>query len=133
MPPPVGCRAFHKFVEIQTFPTMDITTIDEYISQYPTDLQTKLNTLRETIRKAAPRATETIKYAIPTFVQNGNLVHFAAMKKHIGFYPAPSGIIAFEKELAPYHTSKGARSVPIRYPTTFSSYSKNCAVSDKRK
>ncbi|MET0244130.1 MAG: DUF1801 domain-containing protein [Flavitalea sp.] len=82
--------------------------IDEYIAGFPSDVQKKLNELRATIAKAAPKATEAIKYAMPTFIQDGNLVHFAGYKNHIGFYPAPSGITNFEKELRPYVTSKGA-------------------------
>jgi uncharacterized protein YdhG (YjbR/CyaY superfamily) len=67
-----------------------------------------LEQLRATVRAAAPEATEAIKYAMPTFVQHGNLVHFAAFKNHIGFYPAPSGIEAFKADLAVHDQSKGA-------------------------
>lgn len=81
--------------------------IDTYIAQFPKETQALLTQMRATIQKAAPKATESIKYGMPTFELNGNLVHFAAMKGHLGFYPAPSGIIAFKKELAPYDTSKG--------------------------
>ena len=82
--------------------------IDDYISEFPEDIQVILNKLRQVIREAAPNAKETISYRMPTFKLNGNLVHFAAFKKHIGFYPTPSAISAFEKELALYNTSKGA-------------------------
>ncbi len=93
--------------------------IDEYIATFPPDVQKILNMLRATIQKAAPDATEKISYAMPTFYLNGNLVHFAAYKNHIGFYPAPSGIEAFEKELSVYKTSKGAVQFPINKPLPF--------------
>lgn len=99
-----------------TMITSEATDIDTYISSYPADIQKLLKQMRTTIRKAAPEATEAIKYAMPTFVLCGNLVHFAAMKNHIGFYPAPSGITAFEKELAGYKTSKGAIQFPLDKP-----------------
>ena len=87
--------------------------IDEYIAGFPNEVQEKLEKLRMTIRKAAPEAEETINYGIPTFSLNGNLVHFAAFKKHIGFYPAPSGIEAFKKELSVYEGAKGSVQFPI--------------------
>lgn len=83
-------------------------SIDEYIDCYSEEIQLFLKSIRNTIRKAAPEAGETIKYSIPTFTLNGNLVHFGAFKNHIGFYPAPSGIRAFKKELSEYNVSKGA-------------------------
>jgi uncharacterized protein YdhG (YjbR/CyaY superfamily) len=83
-------------------------TIDEYIATFPSDIQAILEKIRRTIRKAAPSASEAIKYQMPTFVLNGNLVHFAAFKNHIGFYPAPQGIEEFKKELSKYEGSKGA-------------------------
>ncbi len=91
-------------------------TIDEYIAGFPKDIQEILEKLRATIRKAAPKAEETINYAIPTFTLNGNLVHFAAAKNHIGFYPAPSGIEAFKKELSVYEGAKGSIKFPIDKP-----------------
>ncbi|HNR47469.1 MAG TPA: DUF1801 domain-containing protein, partial [Anaerolineaceae bacterium] len=69
-------------------------TIDEYIARFPDDIQTILVELRAAIRAAAPEAEEKISYQMPTFAFNGNLVHFAVHKNHIGFYPAPSGIEA---------------------------------------
>jgi uncharacterized protein YdhG (YjbR/CyaY superfamily) len=84
-------------------------TIDEYISAYPVDTQVVLEKMRQTISKAVPDAVEAISYQMPTFKLNGkNLVHFAAFKNHLGFYPTPSGIEAFNAELAPYKWSKGA-------------------------
>lgn len=87
--------------------------IDEYISLFPKDVQAILESLRQTIRKAAPKAEEAISYQMPTFKLNGNLVHFAAYKNHVGFYPTPSGIEAFKKELSKYKNSKGAVQFPI--------------------
>lgn len=90
--------------------------IDAYIAMFPEDVREILAQVRATIRKAAPHAEEAIKYAIPTFVLNGNLVHFAAFKNHIGFYPAPTGIADFEKELAGYKKGKGSVQFPIGEP-----------------
>ena len=75
--------------------------------------------MRQTIREAAPEAIETISYQMPTFKLNGNLVHFAAFKNHIGFYPTPSGIEQFKKELSPYKGSKGAVQFPLDKPAPF--------------
>lgn len=85
-----------------------IKTIDDYIATFSLEVQAMLEKLRQTIRKAASDATEKISYQMPTFYLSGNLVHFAAYKGHIGFYPTPSGIVAFEAELSQYKTSKGA-------------------------
>jgi uncharacterized protein YdhG (YjbR/CyaY superfamily) len=93
-----------------------IRTIDEYIQGMPKHVQRILSELRSTIRKAAPGATEKISYRIPTFYYNGNLVHFAAFERHIGFYPTPRGIAEFRDELKKYHTSKGAIQFPIDEP-----------------
>jgi len=81
-------------------------TMDEYIAGYPQDVQDKLQEIRRTIKKAAPGAQEAIKYAIPTFVLNGNMISFAAFKKHIGLYPVPRDIPAFKDELAAYPGEK---------------------------
>ena len=90
--------------------------IDEYIAGFPKDIQKLLKEMRATIKKAAPEAEEAIKYAMPTFTLNGNLVHFAAFKNHIGFYPAPAGIEEFRKELSAYKGSKGAIQFPLDAP-----------------
>ena len=87
-------------------------TIDEYILSFPPEIQNRLTEVRKTIQEAAPEATEAIKYAIPTFVLNGNLVHFAAFKNHIGFYPVPSGLSAFQEELSLYKQGKGSVQFP---------------------
>lgn len=95
------------------------TNINEYISEFPEEIKALLEQMRETIQQAAPGAKEAIKYGLPTFVLNGNLVHFAAFKNHIGFYPAPSGIDAFIEELAAYRTGKGTIQFPINQPIPF--------------
>ncbi len=91
-------------------------TIDEYIAGYPPNVQKILQQIRRTIRKAAPDAEETISYRMPTFTLKGNLVYFAAFKSHIGFYPIPTGIEAFKKELAVYKQGKGSVQFPIDKP-----------------
>jgi len=91
-------------------------SIDEYIAAFPEDIQKTLHKLRATIKAAAPDAEEKISYQIPTFALMGNLVHFAAYKKHIGFYPTSSGIRAFKQELAAYELSKGTVRFPIGKP-----------------
>jgi uncharacterized protein YdhG (YjbR/CyaY superfamily) len=93
--------------------------IDEYISGFPKETQEILEKIRTTIRKAAPDAEETINYQIPTFTLKGNLVHFAAYKKHIGFYPAPSGIERFKDELAAYEGAKGSVRFPLDEPIPY--------------
>ncbi len=97
----------------------DYKNIDEYILTFPEETRLILEKIRSTIRKTAPEATEAIKYGMPTFVLNGNLVHFAAFKNHIGFYPAPSGIDAFIGELEVYRTGKGTIQFPIDKPIPF--------------
>ena len=100
-------------------PEKKIQTIDEYIAQYPADVQTILQKIRHTIAEAAPDATEKISYGIPTFFFNKNLVHFGAWKKHIGFYPASSGVSKFEKELAEYSYAKGSIQFPLDKPIPY--------------
>lgn len=93
-----------------------VKTIDAYIHTFPKEVQKILQTIRQKIKEVAPEATETINYQIPTFKFYGNLVHFAAYKHHIGLYPTPSGINAFQKELLSYKTSKGVIQFPIDQP-----------------
>lgn len=95
-------------------------TIDEYIRRSPREIQPLLRNIRSAIRKAAPEAGEKISYQIPTFTFHGNLVHFAGWKDHIGFYPTPSAISAFKKELSKYEPSKGTVKFPIDKPIPFS-------------
>ena len=90
--------------------------IDDYIAGFPPNVQKLLQKIRTTIHKAVPKATEAIKYQIPTFVLDGrNLIHFAAFQEHIGVYPAPRDA-AFEKELAPYAGGKGTVRFPLDEP-----------------
>jgi len=98
---------------------MPTKTIDEYIANSAKDVQPILKKVRATIQKAAPKATETINYGIPTFQLNGNLVHFAAFKSHIGFYPTPSGIEKFKKELSVYEGAKGSVKFPLDKPIPY--------------
>lgn len=95
------------------------TSIDEYISAFSPEIQEILQKLREVIKKSAPDAKEKISYAMPTFEQHGNLVHFAAFKNHIGFYPAPDGINQFQDEVAEYHASKGTLQFPLGKPIPY--------------
>ena len=93
--------------------------IDEYIAGFPEDVQLILQRIRVIIHEAAPEAGETINYGIPTFTLNGNLVHFAAFKKHIGFYPTPSGIEKFKNELSVYEGAKGSVQFPLDQPIPY--------------
>jgi uncharacterized protein YdhG (YjbR/CyaY superfamily) len=94
-------------------------TIDEYIKAFPEDVQSILKKMRKTIQEAAPEAKEAISYQIPTFKLNGNLVHFAAYKNHIGFYPTSSGIDVFKDDLSPYKSAKGSVQFPIDKPVPY--------------
>jgi uncharacterized protein YdhG (YjbR/CyaY superfamily) len=94
-------------------------TIDEYIKTFPVDVQSILEKMRQTIRQAAPGAVEAIAYEMPTFRLNGNLVHFAAFENHIGFYPTPSGIDAFKKEISRYKWAKGSVQFPLDKPIPY--------------
>ena len=93
------------------------TSIDEYIAELPSETQKVLEELRALIKAAAPDATETISYGMPTFDLSGHhLVHFAGYEKHIGFYPASSGIEAFKEELKPFKSGKGSAQFPLGRP-----------------
>jgi uncharacterized protein YdhG (YjbR/CyaY superfamily) len=92
---------------------------DEYISQFPPEIQDILQTIRRVIKESAPDAKEKISYQMPTFDLHGNLVHFAAFKKHIGFYPSASGIAAFQQELSVYKGAKGSVQFPIDKPLPY--------------
>ncbi|KAI7252915.1 hypothetical protein KC345_g11435 [Hortaea werneckii] len=94
-------------------------TIDQYISACAPEIRETLQTLRKVIREAAPEAEEKISYQMPTFFLHKNLVHFAAFKNHIGFYPAPQGIEAFKDELAQYKGAKGSVQFPINEPLPY--------------
>lgn len=94
-------------------------TVDEYIKTFPSEIQIILEKIRKTIRRAAPDAVEIISYQMPTFKLNGNLVHFAAFKNHIGFYPIPSGIEAFKQELSPFVAGRGTLRFPLDKPIPY--------------
>jgi uncharacterized protein YdhG (YjbR/CyaY superfamily) len=95
-------------------------SMDEYIGTHPKEVQEILQKIRQTIKTVIPDAQETIGYGIPTFKLKGNVVHFAAYKNHIGFYPAPSGIEAFSEELSEYKTGKGTLQFPLDKPIPYS-------------
>ena len=94
-------------------------TIDEYIAGFPADIQAVLQEVRQTIKKAAPQASEKIGYGIPTFFLNGNLVHFAGYKSHIGFYPGSGAVEQFKEEFSAYEQSKGTVRFPLDKPVPF--------------
>jgi uncharacterized protein YdhG (YjbR/CyaY superfamily) len=101
-------------------PRKQFKTVDEYIAAFPKNVQDILEELRRVIRESAPDAEEAINYGIPTFKLNGgNMVHFAAFKSHIGFFPTPTAIVAFKKELSGYKTSKGTIQFPLDKPIPF--------------
>ena len=95
------------------------TTIDEYIANFPPEIQALLQQIRRTIREAAPLAGEKIGYGIPTFTLNGNLVHFAGFKTHLSFFPTSSGVEHFKDELTAYQTSRGTIQFPLDQPIPF--------------
>ena len=90
--------------------------VDTYIASFPEVIQNLLQQIRTRIRQTAPEAKETISYGMPTYVLNGNLVHFAAFKNHIGFYPSPSGIEQFKEKLSAYKGAKGSVQFPLDKP-----------------
>jgi uncharacterized protein YdhG (YjbR/CyaY superfamily) len=94
----------------------DIKDIDAYIHPFPDDVRTKLETLRQAIRDAAPEAVEVISYQMPAFRFHGILVYFAGYKNHIGFYPTSSGISVFKEELSGYKNAKGSVQFPLNQP-----------------
>src|SRR4030042_2862029 len=96
--------------------TRKYETIDQYISNFPKEMQSVLQEIRTTIRKAAPDASEKISYGIPTFFLKGNLVHFAGFTTHFGFYPGSEAIVQFKNELSAYEQSKGTIRFPIDKP-----------------
>jgi len=94
-------------------------TVDDYIQQFPEDVQAILQEIRAVIKSAAPLAKERIAYKMPTYTQKKNLIHFAAFKNHIGLYPTPSGTEAFEQELSAYVRGKGSVQFPLDQPIPF--------------
>jgi uncharacterized protein YdhG (YjbR/CyaY superfamily) len=118
---PLAGRFSNDDFEFKGFTPMDSAkkapaNVDEYIAAFPPDVQARLESLRQTVRAAAPQAQETLSYGMPAFRQKNNLVYFAAAKHHIGFYPTASAIEAFREQLAPYKTSKGAVQFPLDQP-----------------
>lgn len=107
-------------------------SMDDYIAGFPDDVQELLEAIRSTIRKAAPKAEETIKYAMPTFVLNGNLIHFAAYKNHIGIYPVPRNEETFKKSLAEYEGEKSTMRIPLDEPLPLALISKIVKYNLKR-
>lgn len=96
---------------------LTVSSIDEYIAAFPVETRRQLEEMRAIVKAAAPDATETISYAMPTFDLNGrHLVHFAGYKEHIGFYPVPGGDVSFRKELEPYWNGKGTARFPLGKP-----------------
>lgn len=93
--------------------------IDAYIAGFPEPVQAIMQEVRRVIREAAPDAEEDIRYQMPTFRLHGNLVHFAAYERHIGFYPAPSGIAAFQHKLGGYKNAKGSVQFPLNQPIPY--------------
>ncbi len=99
---------------------MSASPMEEFIARYPATVQVILQKIRAVIHKSAPKAEEAMSYGIPTFKLNGkNLVHFSAFKEHIGFYPTPSGIEKFKKELAVYEGAKGSVKFPLDKPIPY--------------
>lgn len=96
-----------------------VDTIDAYIAGAPKEAQAILKKIRALIKKEAPDAVEAIKYGMPTFILGGNLVHFAAFKNHIGFYPTPTGIEKFKKEISVYEWAKGSVQFPLGEPMPY--------------
>lgn len=94
-------------------------TIDEYISNFPPEVRHILENIRAIIKSNAPRAEETISYQMPTFKMNGNLIHFAAYKNHIGIYPTPSGVKEFQDKIQPYKFAKGSIRLPLDQPIPY--------------
>jgi uncharacterized protein YdhG (YjbR/CyaY superfamily) len=107
-----------RISKMRTKPTAP-KNIDEYIAGFPGDVQKILKKIRLTIRQAAPGAQEAIKYQMPTFTMNGNLVYFAAFNTHIGLYPLPRGIEKFKRELSAYESGKGSVRFPLNEPIPF--------------
>jgi uncharacterized protein YdhG (YjbR/CyaY superfamily) len=115
----IGCLSGrHEGTHMPTSRTAP-RSIDEYISGFPGDVQEILGRIRNTIRRAAPDAEEAIRYQMPTFILNGNLVSFAAYKKHIGLYPAPTGTKRFNEELSVYRSAKSTVRFPLDKPIPF--------------
>lgn len=95
---------------------LSYSTVNEYVSLFPKDVQEKLLVMRRAIKEAAPGAEERISYRMPAYFMNGPLVYFAAFKNHIGFYPTASGIVTYKEEFRPYKSGKGSVQFPMDEP-----------------
>lgn len=93
-----------------------LASIDAYIQSFPEDIQEKLRSIRSLVQTIVPEAKEKFSYGMPTFFYKGNLVHFAAYRGHIGFYPTPSGTESFAAELSVYKSGKGSVQLPLDKP-----------------
>lgn len=116
LPEQIGCALLFVFGLAMNKIKKEFSTIDEYIASFPKEIQEILESIRKSIKSSAPNATETISYQMPAFRLNGILGYFAAFKNHIGFYPTPSAITQFSKELSNYEFSKGAIKFPLNEP-----------------
>jgi len=94
-------------------------TIDDYIAEFPKDVRSILEKIRSTVRKIVPQAEEKISYKMPAFALNGDLIYFAAFKKHIGIFPPVRGDEKLRKELAPYRGEKGNLKFPLDEPMPY--------------
>lgn len=94
----------------------DLARVNDYIGSFPPDVRARLEQVRRTIRKVAPRAREAMSYGVPTFKGHGNIIHFAAFAHHISIYPAPRGVDAFAEALAAYEGGKGTARFPLDAP-----------------
>jgi uncharacterized protein YdhG (YjbR/CyaY superfamily) len=93
--------------------------VESFISRYPAEVQEILYKIRSIIKEVAPDAQEKLNYGIPTFTLNGNLVHYSGFKDHIGFYPTPSGVEKFKKQLSKYEGAKGSVKFPLDQPIPY--------------
>lgn len=93
-----------------------MTVIEDYIAAAPQKTQPQLNQLYRLLKELLPTSEERIRYGMPTFYAGENILHFAAAKKHLGFYPTPGPIAAFQEELQAFKTSKGAVQLPYDQP-----------------
>lgn len=109
----------HVTVQERIMPPRAFQTVDEYIALYDGEVRQRMTTLRALILECSPEITEKIAWAMPTFVLNGNLVHFSGEKHHLGFHPAPSAITAFAKEIGEYKHSKGTVQLPYDKPMPY--------------
>lgn len=91
-------------------------TVDEYIARFEPETQKRLREMRAAVRQAIPEAQEKISWGMPTYSRHGNVVHFAAAKNHIGFYPGETGVRMLLKKTDEYKTSKGAVRLPNDWP-----------------